>query len=384
MPTAVTRVRSAVVTALAVAVALALGACGSSSSSSSGSSSSSNAAATPNSSTSAAAAAPATFPNYAKLAPPNFTPPTGTKTIALLLPSTELPSEQSLEIGFQQAAKKYHVKLTVFNAGGFGNVSTQVSQLETAIGEHPDAIVVVPVSPVALNAGIASAAAKGILVTAALIPPSAKQVAFSIVDPIPLDGATAAVALAKAIGGKGDIYRIFGGAGGAPNTLNLQGALQALKKYPQIKIVYQKDFVSFSPSDAQSAVEDALVAHPDVAGILTNDTSLALGVYRALETHGKSAVPIVGIGPGSEQDIQYLRSGKIALADGPPFYAMGNLTLQWTLSILEGHKPKQKLIPAPPTVITKANVDQSISSGALFRVLAPAAIGCGPGTGKQC
>ncbi|HEY4829093.1 MAG TPA: sugar ABC transporter substrate-binding protein [Solirubrobacteraceae bacterium] len=389
--TSLNRGRTILVIMLAALVALAVGACGSSSSSSSTSSttpaatSSTAAASTGTTATNTAAATgSSSFPDYNKDAPPNFTPPTTQKTIDVLFPSNELPSQQSALLGFEQAAKKYNVKLTVFNAGGFGNVTTQVSQLETAVGEHPDAIIVVPTSPVALNAGIAAATKKGILVTAALIPPSAPQVKFSLVDPLPVDGATAAVGLAKAIGGKGDIYGIFGGAGGAPNTLFVQGALAALKAYPNIKLVYRKDFVSFSPSDAQTAVENGITAHPNVAGILTNDTGLAEGAYRALASNGKSSVPVVGLGPSTSVDIGYLRQGKIALADSPPFYAMGNLTLQWTLAILGGAKPAQRLVPLQPTVITKDNIDQAISSGALFQLLAPSTIGCGPGQSKQC
>jgi ABC-type sugar transport system substrate-binding protein len=197
--TSLNRGRKTLVIMLAALVALAVGACGSSSSSSSSSSttpaatSSTAAASSGTTAANTAAATSSSFPDYNKDAPPNFTPPTTQKTIDVLFPSNELPSQQSALLGFEQAAKKYNVKLTVFNAGGFGNVTTQVSQLETAVGEHPDAIIVVPTSPVALNAGIAAATKKGILVTAALIPPSAPQVRFSLVDPLPVDGATAAV-----------------------------------------------------------------------------------------------------------------------------------------------------------------------------------------------
>jgi ABC-type sugar transport system substrate-binding protein len=388
------RGRGAVLVMSVVLVALVVGACGSSSTPSSTTSSpaTTSAAATPTtssssttSSTSSTAATAATFPDYTKLGPPNFTPPTKQKTIAVLFPAEELPSQQSAVIGFQKAAKADNVKLTVFNAGGFGDVSTQVSQLETAIGEHPDAIIVVPTSPTGLNAGIAEAASKGILVTAALIPPSTKLVKFSTVDPLPLDGATAALGLAKAIGGKGDIFGIFGGEGGAPNTLFVQGALAALKKYPNIHLVYRQDFVSYSPSDALTAVQNGLTPHPNVAGILTNDTGLAEGAYRALATQGKGTVPVVGLGPSTDVDINYLKEGKIAVADSPPFYADSTLSLEWTVAMLDGQKPpKSGLLVLPPTVITKGNIDQAISGGALYQLLAPSTIGCGPGQAKQC
>ncbi len=384
MPTLAGRGRHAIIITSALFASLAVGACGSSSSSSSTTSSTSTPAATSSASTSAPATA-AAFPDYTKLGPPNFTPPKTQKTVAVLFPAEEIPAQKSALIGFEQAAAKDNVKLTVFNAGGFGDVTQQVAQLETAIGEHPDAIIVVPTSPTGLNAGIAGATSKGILVTAALIPPSSPDIKFSTVDPLPIDGATAAIGLAKAIGGKGDIYGIFGGEGGAPNTLFVQGALAALKRYPNIHLVYRQDFVSYSPSESLSAVENGLTGHPNVAGILTNDTGLAEGAYRALAAHGKSTVPVVGLGPSTATDINYLKEGKVAVADSPPFYADSTLSLEWTLAILAGQKPpKSKLLVLPPTVITKGNIDQAISSGALFQLLAPSTIGCGPGQAKQC
>jgi ribose transport system substrate-binding protein len=386
--------RALVLIGLAALLALAVGACGSSSksnsTSSTGGSTGAAGSSTPSSSTTTSgatttAAASASFPDYAKLGPPNFKPPKKQVTVDVLFPAEELPSQQSAVIGFQAAAKKDNVKLKVFNAGGFGDVSTQVSQLETAVGEHPDAIIVVPTSPTGLNAGIAEAHSKGILVTAALIPPSSPLVKFSTVDPLPVDGATAAIGLAKAIGGKGDIFGIFGGEGGAPNTLFVQGAMSALKKYPNIHVVYKQNFVSYSPSDALTAVENGLTGHPSVAGILTNDTGLAEGAYRALATQGKSTVPVVGLGPSTEVDINYLKEGKVAIADSPPFLGDSTLSLEWTLSMLEGHKPpKGGLLVLPPTVITKSNIGQAISSGALFQLLAPSTIGCGPGQAKMC
>jgi ABC-type sugar transport system substrate-binding protein len=375
---------------VSIAIVPSVAACGSGSSTSdTGTAASTAGAATTGASTTtapkpdAAAIKAAGFSTYDELAPPNFTPPTTKKHVALLLADSS-PRNQSIQAGFEDAAKQDNVDLTVYNAGGYQNVAKQVSQMETAIGQKPDAIVVVPVSPVALNTPIANATKAGIVVTAQLIPPSSKDVRFSIVDPLPLDGQLAVEALAKAIGDQGEIYGIFGGAGGAPNTLFVQGALEALKKHPNIKLVYRKDFPSFAEADAQQAAENGLAAHPDVKGILTNGTQLVQGANKALQASGKGAVPGVGIGPSDKNEIQALRDGSIAVAVTTPFYRSSQLSLEWTLAILGGQTPKEPVIAAPPMVFTKDNIDAALSSGALFEALAPQALGCGPGQSEDC
>jgi ABC-type sugar transport system substrate-binding protein len=68
----------------------------------------------------------------------------------------------------------------------------------------------------------------------------------------------------------------------------------------------------------------------------------------------------------------------------PPFYAVGYTTVQWALAILGGAKPAAKTVTVPPTVLTKDNIAAAISSGALYSVLVPSAVGCGPGQSTGC
>ena len=365
----------------AAASAALLAACSSSPSSSS--SAASKPAGT--SSPAAATTAPASFVNYlASLAPPNFTAPGKRYTIALLDASTVLPQQKSLEVGVQAAAKKYNVNLTVYDAGGFQNVTNQVDQFQTALAQKPDAILVLPASPVALNPEISQARAAGIKVLPMLIPPPSGNYDYAEADDLPLDAAKSVDSLAAATGGKGDLYAIMGGAGSTVAQLFQQGMNAELKKYPGLKVVFTKDLPGYSESDAQSAAESALAAQPQVSGIITNDTILGLGAAEAMKLKGLSNVPIAGIGPGNLAAIKALKSGEITVGATPPFYAVGYTTVQWALAILGGAKPAAKTVTVPPMVLTKDNIAAAISSGALYSVLAPSAVGCGPGQSTGC
>ncbi len=103
-----------------------------------------------------------------------------------------------------------------------------------------------------------------------------------------------------------------------------------------------------------------------------------------MKLKGLSNVPIAGIGPGNLAAIKTLKSGEITVGATPPFYAVGYTTVQWALAILGGAKPAAKTVTVPPMVLTKDNIAAAISSGALYSVLAPGAVGCGPGQSAGC
>lgn len=326
------------------------------------------------------------FPNYTEKYGPKggVEPAKGSFKVAVLLPATELPSQQSLGQGFEEAAKALNIELKVFNAGGFENVAKQVSQFETAVGEKPNAIVVIPTSPVAFNSQVDKAASEGIKVFGALIAPLDPKVSYTLADPLEEDGEKSVEALAEAINEEGEIFGIFGGAGGAPNTLFAAGAKKALARYPKIKEVFNKNLTNYNPAEAQSAVEDALVSNPEVSGILTNSTAMAPGVSRALQSGGKSDLPITGLGPNDTSEIEEIEAGTIAVAVTPPFYSVGGLTLEWALAIEEGKKPPAATTEMESMVFTTESIKEGISSGAIFQALAPNVLGCGPGQSGEC
>ncbi len=372
--------------AACLAGALALSACGSSSDSSTTTSAASTAATTTSAGTSSTPTptADSGFTDYMKtLAPPGFQPPKKKYTIAFLDASTVLPQQKSLEVGAQDAAKRYGINLQVFDAGGFQNVTKQVSQFETALGQKPDAIMILPASPVAFNAQIREAQQQGIKVLPTLIPPPNAKFDLSLADDLPADAATSVDSLSTALGGKGNLYAILGGAGTTVADLFTQGMNAELKKHPGLKIVFSKNLPGYTTSAAQQAAEGALVSQPSVNGIITNDTILGVGAARALTAQGRK-VPIAGIGPGDLQTIKALEAGQITVGSTPPFYAVGYNTVLWATHILDGNKPDKPVVTVPPMVLTKDNIGKAISSGALFQVMAPSAIGCGPGQSKGC
>jgi ABC-type sugar transport system substrate-binding protein len=378
--------RALLVLGLAVAGLGAAG-CGSDDNNSSSDAASKPASSTPAETTTSAAAetsnATATFPDYDKLAPPNFKEPTEQFHIAALIADTSLPLQKSMVQGWKDSAAKHNVKLDVYDAGGFGNVARQVGQMETAIGTNPDAIIILPTSPVSLNAPIAQAAAKNIPVIGQLIPPTSKKMTFSLAELLDKDGEVMVDEVAKRVGSKGKVMIVNGGAGGAPDVYATQGFKKGLKKYPDMEVVLEKHLATFNPADSQQTVESALVRNPDIVAVISNSTTVAQGALAATKQAGKKIV-VSGIGPDTAQQIKFLRDGDLAIAIAPPFYKVSDLLIQWAIATKGGAKPPAPIMPIDSMVLTTENIDEALSTGRFFDSLSPAAVGCGEGQKAEC
>jgi len=387
--------------AVGLMAAVGLTACGSSSDSSSSSSSSTSAQSGSESgaanetetgeaggvetaSVDAEAAKAAGFPDYDSFGPPKFKAPKPGVKVAFLMPETVVPLQRAIIEGVEAAADKYGVDLSVFDAGGYANVTKQVSQFENAIGQNYEAIMMLPASPRALNAQIKAASDAGITVTADLIPPESEDLDFALLSNSVTEGEVGATEIAKEIGEEGEIFGLFGGEGSAPNIFYVQGAMKALEKFPKVNLVYEKNFPAFNPAEAQSAMEDGLAAHPNVEAVLTNSTSLVSGVERALQSAGLESVPTNGVGPNVKSEVEAIRSGEIVSATLPAFYRSGELITEWTLAIMAGVKPKQPVVELPFISLSPKNIDAAISTGVLYEGLTPKQLECGPGQSEEC
>jgi ABC-type sugar transport system substrate-binding protein len=236
---------------------------------------------------------------------------------------------------------------------------------------------------VSLNAQISQAAKQGIPVIGQLIPPTSKEMTFSLAELLDKDGEVMVDEVAKRVDSKGEVMIVNGGAGGAPDVYATTGFKKGLKKYPDMKVVFEKHLASFNPADARQTVENALVGNPDIVAVISNSTTVAQGALAATKQAGKKIV-VSGIGPDTAQQIGLLRSGEIAIAIAPPFYKVSDLLMQWAVAVKADAKPPAPIVPIDSMVLTTENIDEALSSGRFFDSLSPSAVGCGEGQPKEC
>jgi ribose transport system substrate-binding protein len=171
-----------------------------------------------------------------------------------------------------------------------GGPAEQNADLRNLISAGANAIVVNPSSPNALNAVIAQAASRGVKVVSVDQRVTAPQAHNATNDQVAY-GRLGATWLFKQLGGKGSVVEMRGIAGVPADTDRHTGFQQALKKYPNIKVV-KSTFMGWNFATAGKQMLDILNSGVKVDGVWNSGADYT--VITAFKTAGKPLVPIVG------------------------------------------------------------------------------------------
>ena len=179
-------------------------------------------------------------------------------------------------------------KVVVANRNG--GPAEQIADIRNLISAGANAIVINPSSGNALNSVIAQAAARGIKIVSVDQRVSAPQ-AYNVTNDQVAYGRLGAEWLFKKMGGKGNVVEMRGIAGVPADTDRHTGFQQALKKYPNIKVV-KSVFMNWDFATSGKQMLDILNSGTQVDGVWNSGADYT--VIRAFKTAGKPLVPIVG------------------------------------------------------------------------------------------
>jgi len=184
-----------------------------------------------------------------------------------------------LKRGAEDAAKEFGVNVE-FTGPVEPNVETQVAMIENFIASEVDGLAISNVSAEALNPMIERALNAGIpVVTFNSDAPGSKRLAFFGQDLVQ-SGRTQAEILLEYMGEQGKVLIFSCDAAAAWSLDREKGVREILGKYPNIEIINTIN-TGVEEYSAYAAVENALLANPDVAGIAALDavTTPLVGRY---------------------------------------------------------------------------------------------------------
>jgi ribose transport system substrate-binding protein len=187
-------------------------------------------------------------------------------------------------------AKASGVISKVIVANRNGGPAEQIADIRNLISAGANAIVINPSSGNALNSVIQQAAARGIKIVSVDQRVSAPQ-AYNVTNDQVAYGRLGAEWLFKKMGGKGNVVEMRGIAGVPADTDRHTGFQQALKKYPNIKVV-KSVFMNWDFATSGKQMLDILNSGTQVDGVWNSGADYT--VIRAFKTAGKPLVPIVG------------------------------------------------------------------------------------------
>ena len=238
-------------------------------------------------------------------------------------------------------------KLIVQNAGS--DVNTQIAQIRNLIASKVNLLLVNPNSGTALNPVLTEAVNAGIVVIVYDQPVNPPKGVLNVYMNQVWWQAPLVDWLAKQLNGKGSIVYISGIADQPGNIARDKAAMDALAKYPGIKLLATENG-NWDQAAAQQKMTDLLASFPNIDGVLTQD-GMTLGIIRAFQAAGKKLPPITG-----ETQVAFIKEWK-KMKDATGFSTVGIenspgavcTSLGIGIRLLQGKKLKADVLIDPAT-----------------------------------
>lgn len=115
-----------------------------------------------------------------------------------------------------------------------------------------------------------------------------------------------------------------------------------------------------------TAMEDILVAHPDVNVVLGENDSMVLGARSALQAAGKTDVLLVAAADGQKEALELIKSGEYGATGLNDPALIASTAVDIAKAAIDGEMPVSKITYTEPAAITQENVDQYYRADAVF------------------
>ena len=157
----------------------------------------------------------------------------------------------------------------------------------------------------------------------------------------------------KANGETGKVA-IIAGLTGADNAMKrTEGFMEVLSQYPGIEVV-ATEYCDWDTQKAQTAAENILTAHPDLAAFLVQDDGMSKGVWNAVEAAGKTETCKISSQGFYGWSIEYIESGKFMHTISYPAGNFAMAALDMIKAEVDG-KTIDRVSYVPMTLVTTEN-----------------------------
>lgn len=294
--------------------------------------------------------------------------------IGYCTPSLDAPYYQALLTSIKENTEVNGMEF--LSADGQGDINKQIAAVEDLITKGVDALLLNPKDPMALVAvtKVAKAANIPVFIIDSSIDPSADFVT-TIQSNNLANGQLAGEWVAKKFGSKKmKIALLSGNAGNPVGATRKQGLLQGITEeqlrtlgYIDLNVVTQM-YTEWTYAGGLKAMEDVLVAHPDVNVVITESDVCVLGAIKAIAQAGKTKdILIVAGADGQKEAIKYIMDTDFygCTAMNSPVQ-IGKNAVEAAIQYINGKRDFPKTSYTAPLLITKENAAQYYNPKALF------------------
>jgi len=263
----------------------------------------------------------------------------------------------AMTYGMQDEAKQSGATLSsALSAGGYGNLSQQIADLETLAAQRPDGIIVAGATYDGLARTIKRISDSGIKVVVAGTPVNSKDVAVGVLEDEYFVGQQMARYIcAKAP--KAKVITLPGPQGSEWNKIRFDGYMAAAKECG-IESVGNTFQGQMSLDDGQRQASDLLIKHPDAKYVWAVAGLLGDGAAASIKRQGLKVKVVTSA--FTELTKPMMQEGYIEASISEPSILTGRLAVQYMIRLLNGDPipgTKQDALPYPMVVVPTVPVE---------------------------
>src|SRR4051812_3665343 len=266
----------------------------------------------------------------------------------------ENPFWQTMKEAVEARAAEDGVTVDTIALPTASGVADQVGQMENAVTQQYDGIILGTVDAAGIVPGIEGANTAGIPVLSVDTAPAGGDI-ISLVQTDNIAAAQqGAQFIADKIGGKGKVLNLQGDLANQTGQARNKGVHDVFDTYPDIQVIDQSTM--WQEEKGLSITENILTSDPDIVAIFAANDPPALGAVQALKAAGRSDVIVVGF-DGTKDGLQAVKDGDLA-ADVLQFPdAMGIIGVDLLVRHLNGETIPEK-VDSGSGLATAENIDQ--------------------------
>lgn len=220
------------------------------------------------------------------------------------------------------------------------NSQTQTAKVENLLAQGAKAIVIQPVNSNAAISLVTLAHKDNVPVVAYDRMILNAPIDYFVIDNVVQIGVLQAEAAVKATHGKGNFVILKGEAGQSVVADIVKGIHQVLDKYPDIKVVIEKNHEAWSTSLAMATTENALTQYKDkISAILANNSGMAQGAVQALAAQHLTGKVFVAGADADLSAIKNIVAGKQQFEVMSDLEGMAKAAAQAAFQLAQGQKP---------------------------------------------
>ncbi|MDP8243067.1 MAG: sugar ABC transporter substrate-binding protein [Candidatus Hinthialibacter antarcticus] len=292
------------------------------------------------------------------------TGPVGTKEyrIGFVMKTLNNPFFIRMEEGAKQAADELNIELVVQAADREIDVERQMQIIENMIETKIDALCITPSGSREVVTAIAKANAANIpvlIVDTKVDEQTAKDMNVSYLTFIGSDnyqgGFLAGQYFGEKYQGKTELAILEGIPGHETHDSRLQGFLDGIKGFPQLKVVTSQP-ANTERDQGFNVFQNILQTYPEVKALFCTNDMMALGAVEAISAAGKEGeIAVIGF-DAVEEARKAIREGRMegSIAQSPD--EMGRVAVESAVKSLKGETIAE-VLPVKIELITKENVD---------------------------